>query len=99
MFRCQCLADTLVAFESHSESAACTTMSTAAKYFGAFGAGFPSGRRLAAFSSGFDLALVNLTEPSSPVDVKVDSSAIRGAELNDWTVQRGWMVENYSPSS
>lgn len=51
--RCQCFANAFVACASHSKSAARSTTSTAAKYLGAFGAGFPSGNsNLAAISAG-----------------------------------------------
>jgi hypothetical protein len=41
-----------VAFESHSAHAARSTTSTAAKYFGEFGAGLPSGTSSFAATSG-----------------------------------------------
>jgi hypothetical protein len=42
-FRSQCFANCFVAIGSHSESDARSAISTAAKYFGEFGAGFPRG--------------------------------------------------------
>jgi hypothetical protein len=41
--RGQCFASVFVASPSHAGSVARTTISTAAKYFGAFGAGLPNG--------------------------------------------------------
>src|SRR4029077_2085919 len=50
--RCQCLANALVACASHFKSAARSATSTAAKYLGAFAAGFPNGKsNLAAISA------------------------------------------------
>src|SRR5207247_4601087 len=42
-FRSQCFASCFGAVDSHSEFAARSEISTAAKYFGAFAAGFPNG--------------------------------------------------------
>jgi hypothetical protein len=42
-FRRQCFPKAFVAAASHCESDAHATISAAAKYFGAFGAGFPNG--------------------------------------------------------
>ncbi len=51
-FACQCRASALVAFESHSRSSALAVTSIAAKYFGAFCAGLPSGCKSFADTSG-----------------------------------------------
>ena len=51
-FSRQCFASILVAFESHTGFAARSTTSTAAKYFGAFGAGLPNGSSSFAATNG-----------------------------------------------